>query len=587
MPSRYWVGNSGSWSDNTNHWAATSGGSPGASTPDYTYDVFFDANSFSLSNQTVTLDNSYYVKSMDWTGATGNPTFYSSNAAYQFRLYDGSLTLVSGMTWNLAGSILFSTLSLGSGPTIGITSYGVNVGCSYMIFSNGGPSGGGVFNINDDLTTTGRMLLSSGVTLNSNDHNISAGPGFECTSPSLTTVWNLGSGTWQFNSSTNGGSTYILNLSGGSLSVNPSSGTIKAVNTGTTTMRFSSTFALNNLWITGNGNNIFEFRDSFTCNDFKCDGAPCTISVFSPKVITVTTFTVSGTSGNLITVKSGSSGNKWTLSKSTGTVNCDWLSMQDSEATGGATFNATNSIDVSGNSGWNISATPITMPLIGEDIGVSEDISFFIPFMGVSVSDPIVVSENISCFPTQLYLSINDTVSVSESYSGEPVYVLRLSENVTVTEALVYDPDLVYVTEYISLTIIKNEVVCDESIGISEGVSMFIPELFISIFDAVTISEETSGQIFVFIKNVNELIIVSEEISLSLVDSAVDFESITVSEYINMETALNIGCNDSITVSENMSGELSMTGRLFPNVPRGKTYSSQGLSDGGLIHDFH
>ena len=55
MPNRYWVGNSGVWSD-TAHWAATSGGAGGETVPTTTDDVFFDANSFNIDNQIVTID---------------------------------------------------------------------------------------------------------------------------------------------------------------------------------------------------------------------------------------------------------------------------------------------------------------------------------------------------------------------------------------------------------------------------------------------------------------------------------------------------------------------------------------------------
>jgi len=45
MADRYWVGNSGLWTD-TAHWAATSGGTGGESVPTEDDDVFIDANSF-------------------------------------------------------------------------------------------------------------------------------------------------------------------------------------------------------------------------------------------------------------------------------------------------------------------------------------------------------------------------------------------------------------------------------------------------------------------------------------------------------------------------------------------------------------
>ncbi|MBK8111521.1 MAG: hypothetical protein IPK46_14940 [Saprospiraceae bacterium] len=49
---RYWVGGSGTWHDAA-HWSLTSGGAGGASVPDSTNDVFFNAQSFSADGQYV------------------------------------------------------------------------------------------------------------------------------------------------------------------------------------------------------------------------------------------------------------------------------------------------------------------------------------------------------------------------------------------------------------------------------------------------------------------------------------------------------------------------------------------------------
>lgn len=50
MAERYWVGNTGMWTD-TSHWSATSGGAGGASVPTADDDVVIDESSFSLAGQ--------------------------------------------------------------------------------------------------------------------------------------------------------------------------------------------------------------------------------------------------------------------------------------------------------------------------------------------------------------------------------------------------------------------------------------------------------------------------------------------------------------------------------------------------------
>ena len=64
-------------------------------------------------------------------------------------------------------------------------------------------------------------------------------------------------------------------------------------------------------------------------------------------------FTASGTAGNLLTLQSSSSGSQFTLSKSSGTVLVGYLSIQDSNAIGGAQWRAgTTSTFVSNVTGW-------------------------------------------------------------------------------------------------------------------------------------------------------------------------------------------------------------------------------------------
>jgi len=59
----YWVGNNGSWSDAT-HWSSKSGGNGGIGIPSQNDDVFFDVNSFTQTNQTVTIANNISLQNL-------------------------------------------------------------------------------------------------------------------------------------------------------------------------------------------------------------------------------------------------------------------------------------------------------------------------------------------------------------------------------------------------------------------------------------------------------------------------------------------------------------------------------------------
>lgn len=68
---------------------------------------------------------------------------------------------------------------------------------------------------------------------------------------------------------------------------------------------------------------------------------------------TITTWNVHGNSSFKTLIRSTSDGSQHTISKSSGTVNANYLDIRDSVATGGAIFNAINSTDTGNNSGWN------------------------------------------------------------------------------------------------------------------------------------------------------------------------------------------------------------------------------------------
>lgn len=83
---------------------------------------------------------------------------------------------------------------------------------------------------------------------------------------------------------------------------------------------------------------------------------PATVLFTAGTTSTFTLFSLTGTAGNLITIGSPTSA-QHTLSKASGTVTVDYLSISYSNATGGATWDpGANSIDGGNNSGWVFAA---------------------------------------------------------------------------------------------------------------------------------------------------------------------------------------------------------------------------------------
>jgi len=85
---------------------------------------------------------------------------------------------------------------------------------------------------------------------------------------------------------------------------------------------------------------------------------PASILFTAATTSTFSSFSLSGTAGNLITIGSVTAASH-TLSKASGTVSSDFLSISRSTATGGAGWYAgANSTDGGNNSGWIFTAPP-------------------------------------------------------------------------------------------------------------------------------------------------------------------------------------------------------------------------------------
>lgn len=335
MANRYWVagGSSTNWTATANtNWSATSGGTNNASVPTASDNAFFDANSGAV---TVTVVASSVALSLDCTGFAGTLTGSTTLTL------SGSVLLVSSMT--LSGSVTFLMNSTTTGNIITCGSKSFNI-----ITLNGA---GGEWTLQDTLicstlTLTAGSLITNNKTItlttfsssNSNIRSLSLG------SSQITVIsWSLSTST---NMALTAGSSTISCLNSVGLATFTGGGLTynnlifdSHQSKGSATISGSNTF--NNLTIIqptsfNNGNGLVRFNtgDTQICTTFNC----------------------SGSYGKLITLASTSNGSAWTISVATNPVRCNFVSLQDSTATGGATFNAAQSTNVSGNTGWNFVA---------------------------------------------------------------------------------------------------------------------------------------------------------------------------------------------------------------------------------------
>lgn len=255
----------------------------------------------------------------------------------------GDLTLGSNMT--LTAGTNFWRFGATSG-TKTITTNGKTL--DFPLVFNGV---GGAWQLQDNLVlgATRALTLTNG-TLNGNGKNVTTGT-FALGAGTKTLT--LGSGTW-----TVAGATWDANTNVANLTVSASTGVISM------TSASAKTFAGGaKTWPTLNqgGAGALTVQQSNTFANITNTVQPATITLTSGTTQTVTSFTASGTSGNLITLNSSSAGNRATLTDSGGVNSVSFMDIKDIAATGYGEWQAYTSngnVNSGNNVGWVFDAPP-------------------------------------------------------------------------------------------------------------------------------------------------------------------------------------------------------------------------------------
>jgi hypothetical protein len=191
-------------------------------------------------------------------------------------------------------------------------------------------------------------------TFDANDFNVtltSAAGGVRADSGTATRAIVIGSGTWTIS----GTAPWTVTTSGMTVT---GTGTI-ALNSAS-----SKTFAgggvnYSGITLTNAGAGALVITGSNTFETLSNSVQPTTFSFTAGTTQTITNWSISGTAGNLVTIQSATAASH-TLSKSSGTVSADYLSISRSTATGGAGWYAgANSTDGGNNTGWIFTAPPV------------------------------------------------------------------------------------------------------------------------------------------------------------------------------------------------------------------------------------
>jgi hypothetical protein len=343
MADRYWILGTGTWdSTTTTNWSASSGGAGGASVPTASDNVFFDANSnVGVTAFTVTMANTPRVCN-DFTTSG----------------LDGAMTLAgSGIGLTVSGNLTFQATNFSATYTsftiFNSTTTGKTITTNGVTLPNPTFNGvGGAWALNGALTTNSAIGFTNG-TLDLN--------GNSCTT---TNRININAGTK--NITFNGGTLFVgatnatafNNNNPTNFTTTAGTGTGAISMTGATAKTFVGGGSTFNCTLNQGGAGALTITGSNTFSNITNTVQPASVLFTAATTSTFTNFNLSGTSGNLITIGSVTAASH-TLSKASGTVSSDFLSISRSTATGGAGWYAgANSTDGGNNSGWIFTAPP-------------------------------------------------------------------------------------------------------------------------------------------------------------------------------------------------------------------------------------
>jgi len=402
MANRYWVGGTAAWDGTAGtKWALTSGGAGGQAVPTSADDVFFDAASGAV---TCTITGTDYAKSINCTGFTGTLTGSGNVFIY------GNVTFSAGMNCSATGLLFFSATAtiISAGKTffsIAVNAPGITVTLSgaLTLHTVGGVfSSAGTLNLNGFTITAGYFNSNSpsarSIAFGSANIliNLTVLPDY-----AVLNVPDARNLTWTGTGGFVRAMASTAKMVFGPLGANAANAPNLTVNSGANALTITGDSWFNNLIFTGSTSTVTStnvniagnltlasggtytalaptYRDTGiltsagkTLSALTVDGSGITVTCADALTVTdALTLTlgtlnlknaVTSTVGSLVTtgttlkyLQSTTAGSQATISDTSGTNTVTYLSIKDSNATGGAVFDATDptNVNVSNNTGW-------------------------------------------------------------------------------------------------------------------------------------------------------------------------------------------------------------------------------------------
>jgi hypothetical protein len=317
--------------------------------------TFTETNAFSFNF----IDGNYLL-----TFLTGNST-----QAFNVDFTGFSGTFNTGITGT---AFIYGNLTLSSSPGFIMSAGGSNVALAFSATSgvqtvtSNGASFGRPLNVNG---VGGTVRLADAMLMVSTQGFTHTNGTLDLNGKTLTVGTTYATAAGTQNITFNGGTlvcpavttTAFNNAAPTNFTTTAGTGTGKISMTGATAKTFVGGGATYNCTLSNDGAGALTVSGSNTFTTIANGVQPTAFTFTAATTQTVTNWNVSGTAGNLVTITSGTAGVPALLSKASGTVSSNYLSLKDSTATGGAAWYAgANSTNVSGNLGWIFTAPPAT-----------------------------------------------------------------------------------------------------------------------------------------------------------------------------------------------------------------------------------
>ncbi|MCD4736254.1 MAG: hypothetical protein K8R53_09440, partial [Bacteroidales bacterium] len=430
---------------------------------------------------------------MVWSGVNYNPTFTANSNTYNLHIY-GSLTLDPAMNFSFLGKIYFEGGAKGkatynitmSGHNLNEDTYFNGIGGEWVLQDEFNVGNNRVYLNNGSLNTNGQTVnCEIFYSNNSNMRGLTLGSSIINCSASGTNAWyingtnlTLDAGTSEIRITSSNGD-FISNNSltlqyddvlfqstGGSSTLDSDAefntilfmgnGEIKGTGTfNSVTFNFDGLINENNTFgiAVFNGDGVINGTNFFDILEFSYDK---TYTLQSGYTQTITTdLKANGTCYLPVVIQSSNPGTQATFSKSTGSVVVDYVTLQDNNAIGGASFIANNTLDLGNNSGWTINApAPLDLYWVN-GTGNWNDISHWASSSGgsggyclPSAVDNVFFDANSFTAPGQLvYLDLPDLECKDMTWTGvtdNPTFTAYSPYNLHIYGSLILYPNMVF-----------------------------------------------------------------------------------------------------------------------------------------------